>query len=85
MKSLFGQPGSQNDINKIDIGQLKDRTRELEEQQRGMKKKVDPKVMNMIDMCVLPAPAFSKRPNVGHSFPASRSTRRASRRCSARC
>jgi structural maintenance of chromosome 2 len=33
-----------------------------------MKKKVDPKVMNMIDMCVLPAPAFSERPNAGHFF-----------------
>ncbi|KAI0247376.1 condensin complex subunit SMC2 [Lactifluus subvellereus] len=46
---LFGQPGSQYDFSKIDVGQLKDRARELEEQQRGMKKKVNPKVMNMID------------------------------------
>lgn len=47
--SLFGQPGSQYDFSKIDIAQLKDRTRDLEEQQRGMKKKVNPKAMNMID------------------------------------
>ncbi|KAF8468622.1 condensin complex subunit SMC2 [Russula ochroleuca] len=46
---LFGQAGSQYDFSKLDIGQQKDRARELEEQQRGMKKKVNPKVMNMID------------------------------------
>ncbi|KAI9439026.1 condensin complex subunit SMC2 [Lactarius indigo] len=46
---LFGQPGSQYDFSKLDIAQLKDRTRDLEEQQRGMKKKVNPKAMNMID------------------------------------
>ena len=50
--SLFGQAGSQYDFSKVDVGQLKDRARELEEQQRGMKKKVNPKVMNMIDTCV---------------------------------
>ncbi|KAH9968264.1 hypothetical protein BC827DRAFT_1263973 [Russula dissimulans] len=46
---LFGQAGSQYDFSKVDIGQLKDRARELEEQRRGMKKKVNPKVVNMID------------------------------------
>ncbi|KAI0264934.1 condensin complex subunit SMC2 [Gloeopeniophorella convolvens] len=46
---LFGQQGTQYDFSKLDIGQLRDRARELEEQQRGMKKKVNPKVMNMID------------------------------------
>ncbi|KAF8489517.1 condensin complex subunit SMC2 [Russula emetica] len=46
---LFGQAGSQYDFSNLDIGQSKDRARELEEQQRGMKKKVNPKVMNMID------------------------------------
>ena len=50
--SLFGQAGSQYDFNKFDIGQQKDRARELEEQQRGMKRKVNPKVMNMIDTYV---------------------------------
>jgi structural maintenance of chromosome 2 len=52
---LFGQPGSQYDFSKLDIAQLKDRTRDLEEQQRGMKKRVNPKAMNMIDTCVLPS------------------------------
>ncbi|KAH9957615.1 P-loop containing nucleoside triphosphate hydrolase protein [Russula dissimulans] len=47
---LFGQAGSQYDFSKVDIGQLKDGARELQEQQRGMKKKVNPKVMNMIDI-----------------------------------
>jgi hypothetical protein len=51
--SLFGQAGSQYDFSNLDIGQSKDRARELEEQQRGMKKKLNPKVMNMIDTCVL--------------------------------
>ena len=51
--SLFGQAGSQYDFSKLDVGQLKDRARELEGQQRGMKKKVNPKVMNMIDTCVI--------------------------------
>jgi hypothetical protein len=52
VNSLFGQAGSQYDFGKLDIGQSKDRARELEEQQRGMKKKVNTKVMNMIDTCV---------------------------------
>ena len=56
VRSLFGQPGSQYDFSKLDIAQLKDRTRDLEEQQRGMKKKVNPKAMNMIDTYVLPSP-----------------------------
>lgn len=51
--SLFGQAGSQYDFSNLDIGQSKDRARVLEDQQRGMKKKVNPKVMNMIDTCVL--------------------------------
>jgi structural maintenance of chromosome 2 len=53
VNSLFGQAGSQYDFSNLDIGQSKDRACELEEQQRGMKKKLNPRVMNMIDMCVL--------------------------------
>jgi hypothetical protein len=34
------------------MGQQKDRTCEIEEQQQGMKKKVNLKVMNMIDTYV---------------------------------
>jgi len=33
----------------LDVGQLKEKARELEESQKGMKKKVNPKVINMID------------------------------------
>jgi structural maintenance of chromosome 2 len=66
--SLFGQPGSQYDFSKIDVAQLKDRARELEEQQRGMKKKVNPKVMNMIDTWVLfPCPTL-RAPNTNSLF-----------------
>ncbi|KAH8105378.1 condensin complex subunit SMC2 [Cristinia sonorae] len=45
----FGKPGSQFDFASVDIGRLKDKARELEAQQKGMKKKINPKVMNMID------------------------------------
>lgn len=31
------------------MNQLKEKARELEEQQKGMKKKINPKVLNMID------------------------------------
>jgi structural maintenance of chromosome 2 len=57
--SLFGQAGSQYDFSKLDVGQLKDRARELEEQQRGMKKKVNPKAMNMIETYVMALSAES--------------------------
>lgn len=47
--SLFGKAGSQYDFKSVDIGALRDKATELEQQQRGMKKKVNPKVINMID------------------------------------
>jgi structural maintenance of chromosome 2 len=47
--SLFGQTGSQYDFAAVDIGRLKEKARELEDAQKGMKKKVNPKVINMID------------------------------------
>ena len=47
--SLFSGAGLQYDFSKLDMGQLRDTSRELEEQQQGVKKKVNPKVMNMID------------------------------------
>lgn len=34
------------------MGRLKEKARELEEQQKGMKKKVNPKVLNMLDRFV---------------------------------
>lgn len=45
----FGKPGSQYDFTAVDIGRLKEKAKELEAQQKGMKKKVNPKVINMID------------------------------------
>lgn len=50
--SQFGKPGTMYDFESMDIGQLKERANQLEESQKGMKKKVNPKVMNMIDKWV---------------------------------
>ncbi|KAI5123009.1 hypothetical protein M0805_007631 [Coniferiporia weirii] len=48
-KQFFGKPGSAFDFAANDMGRLKEKARELEEQQKGMKKKINPKVLNMID------------------------------------
>ncbi|KAH0835738.1 condensin complex subunit SMC2 [Lanmaoa asiatica] len=45
----FGKPGSPYDFDSVDIGALSGKADELEARQRGMKKKVNPKVMNMIE------------------------------------
>ena len=47
----FGKPGSAYDFGALNVGRLKERARELEETQKGMKKKVNTKVINMIDRC----------------------------------
>ncbi|OAX39410.1 condensin complex subunit SMC2 [Rhizopogon vinicolor AM-OR11-026] len=44
----FGKPGSQYEFDR-DMPSLRAKADELEEKQKGMKKKVNPKVMNMID------------------------------------
>ncbi|KAL4071944.1 hypothetical protein J3A83DRAFT_2944801 [Scleroderma citrinum] len=49
---LFGKLGTQYDFSAIDIEALQVKADELEEKQRGSKKKVNPKVMNMIDTYV---------------------------------
>lgn len=49
----FGKPGSPYDFSKVDVNRLKDKARDLEAQQKGMKKKVNPKVINMIDRYVV--------------------------------
>ncbi|KAL5522254.1 SMC2 [Sanghuangporus sanghuang] len=46
---FFGKPGSAYDFAANDMGRLKEKARELEEQQKGMKKKVNPKVLHTID------------------------------------
>ncbi|KAG2043992.1 condensin complex subunit SMC2 [Suillus americanus] len=45
----FGKPGSQYEFDQ-DMPSLRAKADELEEKQKGMKKKVNPKVMNMIDI-----------------------------------
>ena len=45
----FGKPGTPYDFSKADIAQLRARAQELQAQQNGMKKKVNPKVVHMID------------------------------------
>ena len=45
---LFGKKGTPYDFAVVDISGLKKKARELEESQKGMKKKVTPKVINMI-------------------------------------
>ncbi|PPQ99377.1 hypothetical protein CVT24_009207 [Panaeolus cyanescens] len=45
----FGKPGTQYDFSSTDIGTLRHKYEELRNSQAGMKKKVNPKVMNMID------------------------------------
>ena len=49
MPRLFGKPGSAYDFDNVDMQDAKGKAKELEEQQKGMKKKINPKVMNMID------------------------------------
>ena len=46
---LFGKSGSQYDFGALDVPRLKAKAKELEESQKGMKKKVNTKVINMID------------------------------------
>ena len=45
----FGKPGSPYDFDSVDVGALSTKAGELETRQRGMKKKINPKVMNMIE------------------------------------
>jgi structural maintenance of chromosome 2 len=52
MYSQFGKPGTMYDFEGIDIVELKERASQLEDSQKGLKKKVNPKVMNMIDKWV---------------------------------
>ena len=47
--SQFGKAGTQYDFRKADIDQLRARAQELEAAQSGMKKKVNPKSLHMLD------------------------------------
>ncbi|KAL9936516.1 hypothetical protein V8E36_004584 [Tilletia maclaganii] len=46
---FFGQPGSAYDFGKHNMSDVRKTCKKLEEQQAGMKKKINPKVLNMID------------------------------------
>lgn len=47
--SFFGKPGSIYDFKAENINHKRDQCRELESQQKGMGRKINTKVMNMID------------------------------------
>lgn len=49
----FGKAGSLYDFEGNDVERLKTKATELEEAQKGMKKKINPKVINMIDRWVV--------------------------------
>jgi structural maintenance of chromosome 2 len=50
--SLFGQEGTQYYFEAMDMNDLRNGAEELEKSQRAKKKKVNPKVMNMLEECV---------------------------------
>ncbi|KAI0641717.1 condensin complex subunit SMC2 [Trametes meyenii] len=45
----FGKPGTPYDFSKADIAQLRGRAQELEASQNGMKRRINPKAVHMID------------------------------------
>ncbi|KAF8512670.1 condensin complex subunit SMC2 [Hysterangium stoloniferum] len=49
-KHDFGKPGTVYDFNAQDMTVAKDKIKELEEAQKGLKKNINPKVINMIDV-----------------------------------
>lgn len=50
---LFGQAGSPYDFSGVQMEHVKNTCAELEERNKGMKKKVNPKVLNMLDRYVI--------------------------------
>jgi hypothetical protein len=49
---FFGKSGSPYDFNGVNLSHARDQCRELETQQKGMGRKINTKVMNMIDKYV---------------------------------
>lgn len=45
----FGKAGGMFDFGQHDIPKVREKAKELEDLQKGMKKKINPKVLNMID------------------------------------
>lgn len=58
-RRLFGKPDTQYDFSKADIDQLKNKAMDLEKSQEAIKKKLNPKVMNMIEKCVVSASRYT--------------------------
>ncbi|BEJ15314.1 hypothetical protein CspHIS471_0410810 [Cutaneotrichosporon sp. HIS471] len=48
-QQFFGKPGSPYDFNGVNLAQAREQCRELETQHKGMGRKINTKVMNMID------------------------------------
>ena len=46
---MFGQRGTPYDFSGVDVPTLRERARELESQQKSMKRKVNPKAVNMLE------------------------------------
>ena len=46
---FFGKTNTQYDFDGVNLSQVREKTRELEAQQKGMGRKINTKVMNMID------------------------------------
>lgn len=46
---FFGKANTQYDFDGVNLSQVREKTRELEAQQKGMGRKINTKVMNMID------------------------------------
>jgi structural maintenance of chromosome 2 len=49
MHRLFGKPDTQYNVRGEELTPLRQRADELKTAQEGLKKKINPKVMNMID------------------------------------
>ena len=49
LRRYFGKEGSQYDFKNVDIAQLQAKKKELEEQQKGMKKKVNAKAPHTLE------------------------------------
>ena len=50
----FGKEGSSYEFHGVNMADLKKKCQQLQEDQGAMKKKVNPKVLTMIDRCAIP-------------------------------
>ena len=61
LHSQFGKPGTKYDFEGHDFADLRQKCNEQAQLQEGMKKKINNKVMNMIDTCVPSVPLPFRR------------------------